>query len=137
MTGLDTNVLVRYIAQDDLAQARKATMLIESFTDESPGFISMVALVEFVWVVQGCYDAGKEETVAILDKLLRLRTLRLESADLVARAVRAYAAGKADFADALIACSGSHAQCSHTVTFDRKAAKTAGMQLLGQEPAPK
>lgn len=131
MTGLDTNVLVRYIVQDDPAQARKATMLIESFTDESPGFISTVALVELVWVIQGCYDAGKEETVAILDKLLRLRTLRLENADIVAGAVRAYAGSKADFADAVIAASGSHAQCSQTVTFDRKAAKTPGMQLLG------
>lgn len=130
MIGLDTNVLVRYIVQDDIAQARKATALIESLTDDKPGFVSMVALVELVWVIQGCYAAGKDDTVAILDKLLRQRTLRLESMDVIARAVRAYAASKADFADCLIASSGSHAQCSHTATFDAKAAKTAGMQLI-------
>ena len=130
MIGLDANVLVRYIIQDEPAQARKATALIESLTDDNPGFISMVALVELVWVIQGCYAAGKAETVAILDKLLRLRTLRLENTDVVARAVRAYAASSADFADCLIECSGSHAQCSHTATFDRNASKTAGMQLI-------
>lgn len=130
MIGLDTNVIVRYIVQDDMAQARKATALIESLTDENPGFISMVAVVELVWVIQSCYDASKAETVAIFDKLLRLRTLRLENADVISKAVRSYAASTADFADCFIQCSGSHAQCSHTVTFDSKASKTAGMQLI-------
>lgn len=130
MTGLDTNVLVRYIVQDDAAQARKANALIDSLTEDAPGFLSMVALVELVWVIQGCYDAGKDDTVAILDKLMRLRVLRLENAEVVSRALRSYAASNADFADCLIECAGSHAQCSHTATFDSKAAKTAGMQLL-------
>ena len=130
MIGLDTNVLVRYIVQDEPAQARKATALIESLTDENPGFISLVALVELVWVIQGCYAAAKDDTLALLDKLLRLRTLRLENTEVVARAVRAYAASAADFADCLIECSGSQAQCSHTATFDRNASKTAGMQLI-------
>jgi predicted nucleic-acid-binding protein len=130
MIGLDTNVLVRYIVQDDPAQARKATALIESLTDESPGFVSMTALVELVWVIQGCYAADKDETVGILDKLLRLRTLRLENMEVVSRAVRVYAGSRADFADCLIESSGSHAQCSHTATFDGNASKTAGMQLI-------
>jgi predicted nucleic-acid-binding protein len=130
MIGLDTNVIVRYIVQDDIAQARKAGALIESLTDDNPGFVSMVAIVELVWVIQGCYDAGKDETVAILDQLLRLRTLRLENTEAVNRAVRCYAGSGADFADCLIASSGSQALCSHTATFDGKAAKTAGMRLL-------
>lgn len=130
MIGLDTNILVRYIVQDEPAQAGKATALIESLTDESPGFISMVALVELVWVIQGCYAASKDDTFLILDKLLRTRTLRLENMDVVSKAVRVYAASRADFADCLIESSGSHAQCSHTATFDGSASKTAGMQLL-------
>jgi predicted nucleic-acid-binding protein len=130
MIGLDTNVLVRYIVQDDLAQSRKATMLIESLTDESPGFVSIAALVELVWVVQGCYAASKDDTVAILDRLSRTRTLRLENMDVVSKAVRVYAASSADFADCLIESAGSHAQCSHTATFDGNASKTAGMQLI-------
>ena len=131
MTGLDTNVIVRYIVQDDVAQASKATALIESLSEESPGFLSMIAVVELVWVIQGCYAASKDETVAILDRLLRLKTLRLENAEVVTRALRVYAGSNADFADCLIERSGSHAHCMHTMTFDGKAAKTAGMQLLG------
>jgi predicted nucleic-acid-binding protein len=130
MTGLDTNVIVRYIVQDDVAQASKATALIESLSEENPGFLSMVAVVELVWVIQGCYDASKDETVAILDQLLRLKTLRLENVEVVTKALRSYTGSNADFADCLIERSGNHAHCVQTVTFDSKAAKTAGMQLV-------
>ncbi|MET0963242.1 MAG: type II toxin-antitoxin system VapC family toxin [Noviherbaspirillum sp.] len=131
MTGLDTNVIVRYIVQDDVAQAGKATALIESLSEESPGFLSMTAVVELVWVIQGCYHASEEETFAILDRLLCLKTLRLENAEVMTKALRVYAGSNVDFADCLIERSGNHANCSHTMTFDGKAAKAAGMQLLG------
>ena len=52
MIGLDTNVLVRYIAQDDPKQSPKATRLIESFTVDAPGYVSVVAVVELVWVFE-------------------------------------------------------------------------------------
>ena len=107
MIGLDTNVLVRYIVQDVPAQARQATTLI-----------------------QGCYAATRDDTVAILDRLSRTRTLRLENMDVIGKAVRVYAASRADFADCLIEASGSHVLCSHTATFDANAPKTAGMQLI-------
>ena len=130
MIGLDTNVLVRYIAQDDPIQSSKATELIEQLSDAEPGFISLVCVVELVWVMQGRYFATKEETVAVLDKLLRIRTLFVENADVALKAVRTYSQSNADFADCLIERSGHHANCSRTVTFDKKAAKTAGMSLL-------
>jgi predicted nucleic-acid-binding protein len=128
--GLDTNILVRYIAQDDAIQSPKATALIEQLSDDEPGFIALVSIVELVWVMQSCYAATKPETVAILDKLLKIRTLCVENADVVFNAVRCYARSNADFADCLIERSAHRANCSHTVTFDEKAAKSAGMQLL-------
>ncbi len=73
MIGLDTNVLVRYIAQDDAKQSPIATKLITSLTTENPGFISQVSLVELVWVMQSCYKASKPEVVAILETLLSTR----------------------------------------------------------------
>ncbi len=102
MIGLDTNVLVRYIAQDDPIQSSKATELIEQLSDAEPGFISLVSIVELVWVMQGRYSATKEETIAVLDKLLRICTLLIENADIVLNAVRIYARSDADFADCLI-----------------------------------
>ena len=130
MIGLDTNVLVRYVVQDDPKQALKATTLIESLSSEQPGFISLVSIVELVWVIQGCYSASKEDIVAVLDRLLRVKTIFVENAEVVLKAVRSYAIANADFADCLIERSGQHASCLHTLTFDRKAAKLAGMQLI-------
>ena len=130
MIGLDTNVLVRYVAQDDPKQSPRANALIESLTEDNPGFITLVALVEFVWVIQGCYSTTKEETIAVLDRLVRIKTLYIENTEVVLQAVRLYAHTNADFADCLISRSGSHARCSATLTFDSKAAKTAGMQLI-------
>ena len=130
MIGLDTNILVRYIAQDDPIQSPKATALIEQLSEDEPGFIALVSIVELVWVMQSCYAATKTETVAVLDKLLKVRTFCVENSDVVFIAVRGYARSNADFADCLIERSADHANCSHTVTFDKKAAKTAGMRLV-------
>ena len=130
MIGLDTNILVRYIAQDDPIQSPKATALIENLSGDESGFISLVAIVELVWVMERCYAATKVEVIAILDKLLRVRELCVENADVVFNAVRSYARSNADFADCLIERSGHRANCKHTITFDAKAAKTAGMKLL-------
>jgi predicted nucleic-acid-binding protein len=131
MIGLDTNVLARYIAQDDPKQSPKATALIESLSDANPGFVSLVALVELVWVMQGCYQASKEEIVSILEKLLRVGSFKVENAEIVLRALHVYARSNADFADCLIERSAAYATCRQTMTFDSKAAKSAGMQLIG------
>jgi len=130
MIGLDTNVLVRYVAQDDPVQSPKATRLIESLSEDEPGFISLVALIELVWVIQGAYRASKDATITVLEKLLRISVLVVEDAATVARAVRAYAASRADFADCLLERAAHQAGCVEVLTFDAKAAKTAGMTLI-------
>ncbi|MDH6301241.1 putative nucleic-acid-binding protein [Polynucleobacter sphagniphilus] len=79
MIGLDTNVLVRYIAQDDPKQSAVATNLINSLTKERPGFISVVSMVELVWVMQSCYKATKMEIVTILETILATRELIIEN----------------------------------------------------------
>ncbi len=130
MIGLDTNVLVRYIAQDDPVQSPLANDVIESLSETEPGFISLVAVVEVVWVMQGCYQASKEEIIAILGSLLRVANLIVENNEVVFKALRAYEQANADFADCLIERSAHKANCHHTLTFDAKAARTAGMQLI-------
>jgi predicted nucleic-acid-binding protein len=130
MIGLDTNVIVRYIAQDDVVQSAKATQLIESLSIENQGFITLVCIVELVWVMQGCYKATKEECVAILQTLLHTREILLENAEIIVMAVQRYSASNADFADCLIERSAKYAKCACTMTFDSNAAKTAGMLLV-------
>ena len=130
MIGLDTNVLVRYIAQDDLKQSPRATELIAGLSGENPGFITLVSLVELVWVMQSCYNAAKPEIVAILEMLLRTEELVVENAETAIKALNVFAGSKADFSDCLIERSANKAGCEYTVTFDAGAAKTAGMRIV-------
>ncbi|MDB0544516.1 type II toxin-antitoxin system VapC family toxin [Ralstonia solanacearum] len=130
MIGLDTNVLVRYFAQDDAAQAKKATALVESLTADSPGYVTQVALVEVVWVLGRAYGASREEITQVIETLLRTKELVVEKAETVWKALRLYAGSSADFADCLIERVCHDAQCDYTVTFDTKAARLDGMRLM-------
>ncbi|NVZ50073.1 type II toxin-antitoxin system VapC family toxin [Pseudomonas sp. B6002] len=130
MIGLDTNVLVRYVTQDDPVQSPKASELIESLTTLSPGFVSLVSVVELVWVLQSCYQSTKSDVVAVLETLLRTRELTIEHAEIIWQALRRFSANKADFADCLIERCAHSAGCKYTATFDLNAAKATGMKPL-------
>lgn len=130
MTGLDTNIILRYVVQDDPVQFALVSRLIDGFTVDEPGFISMVVMTEIVWVLQSNYRSERREIERVIEALLRSRELRIERADLVWQALRMYTRSNADFSDCLVQSCGHSAGCSETVTFDRNAAKTAGMKLL-------
>lgn len=130
MIGLDTNVLVRYIMQDDVKQAAKATKLVESLSATAPGFITLVSIVELVWVLSSSYGLGRAQVSQALEVILRSKQLIVDQAEHVARALRAFSAGHADFADCLIERIAASAGCAQTMTFDTAAAKTAGMTLI-------
>ena len=129
MIGLDTNVLVRYIAQDEPSQAALATKLLESFSAEAPGFVSTVTLVETVWVLARAYKTEKAEILRIVEGLLRARELLIEDAETHYLALNQFEATTVDYADAVIAQAGRRAGCEFTATFDRRAAN-GGMRLL-------
>ncbi|NWD23895.1 type II toxin-antitoxin system VapC family toxin [Pseudomonas yamanorum] len=130
MIGLDTNVLVRYVTQDDPVQSPKASRLIESLTTSSPGFVSLVSVVELVWVLQSSYQCAKSEVVAVLETLLRTRELTVEHAEVIWQALRRFTSTKADFADCLTERCAHAAGCEYTATFDTNAAKATGMRRL-------
>ncbi|MEO5881816.1 MAG: type II toxin-antitoxin system VapC family toxin [Caldimonas sp.] len=130
MIGLDTNVLARYIAQDDARQSLQASRLIEGTSADDPAFVSMVVLAELVWVLDDVYAMDRDELVAVVRTLLETRSIVVQSAPLVWQALRDFRSSSADFSDHLIARVGSAAGCTETFTFDRKAARTAGMKLV-------
>jgi len=132
MIGLDTNVLVRYIMQDDPSQSAQASHLIESLTQEAPGYITTVSVVELYWVLTTCYGLSKQQVAQALETILRTKQFLVERADQVMRALRVFAEVKADFADCLIERSAASAGCQQTMTFDVGAAKNAGMTLISQ-----
>ncbi len=131
MIGLDTNVVVRYLAQDDVRQAATLTRLIEgSLSAEARGFISIVTLAEVVWVMSSSYGARWGSVADIVEGLLTAPQLMLERADILWRALKAYRESKADFSDAVIAELGRDAGCSKTVTCDRHAGAHPGFEAL-------
>ena len=130
MIGLDTNVLVRYIMQDDAKQAPQATRFVESLSPEAPGFLPLVAVVELAWVLSSAYDLDRAQLVEAFEGVLRTKELVIERAEVVWKALRAFQSANADFADCLIAHSAASAGGEKTMTFDRGAAKSAGMTLL-------
>jgi predicted nucleic-acid-binding protein len=130
MIGLDTNVLVRYITQDDKRQATLANSLIESLDDASPGFVTLVTVVELSWVLESAYNFTRQQFAEVMQTLMTVDTIKLDRAAVVASAVRIYAGSKADFSDCLIERLSASAGCEHTITFDKAAAKMAGMVLI-------
>jgi predicted nucleic-acid-binding protein len=130
MIGLDSNVIVRFLVQDDARQTAAAVKAINSLSPESPGFLSLIVVAEIVWVLTISYGFTKKETEVALEGLLRSKELILERAEVIAQALSRLKDGPASFADCLIERSGHAAGCEQTLTFDRKAAAGAGMRLL-------
>jgi predicted nucleic-acid-binding protein len=107
MIGLDTNILVRYLAQDDPVQSPKATEPIErQLTEENPGFVSVVAMVETVWVLDRAYGLADHAIAAAIERALRADVLVVESEQEVFAAMIALKEGHGSFADALIGAVG-------------------------------
>ena len=134
MVGLDSNVIVRYLAQDDPKQSALASRFIErKLTAAHPGFISLVVLVETCWVLRSLFSVDEDELVSTLQDMLNTAQFHFERRDVVMAAIgqREVSQGrKAGFADLLIAQLAKAAGCTHTVTFDKTAARSAGMRLL-------
>ena len=130
MIALDTNVLLRYIAQDDVRQAAAATRLIEQTLNPAKrGLVSLVALLEAVWVMESRYAADAPTVAAILADLLDTASLEVQDATAVNAAVQRYARGGVDLHDCLIVSLAAQRK-ARVVTFDAKAAKRLGMDLL-------
>jgi len=129
MIGLDTNILVRYLTQDDSVQSPKATYVIEQqLTAANPGFVSVVAMVETVWVLDRAYRIAEQDIAACIERMLQVDVLVVESEQDVFTAMVALKEGHGAFADALIAALGRRAGCSCTLTFDQRALRLAGFE---------
>ena len=131
MIGLDTNLLVRYLAQDDVSQSRQAAQIIErQLTEESPGFISLVTMVETVWVLGRAYKLSNQEVAAAVERILQVESLQVQNEQQVFTAMIALKTGMGSFSDALIGALGEWAGCAATLTFDRKAKRLRQFRVL-------
>ena len=130
MIALDTNIVVRYLAQDDARQSALATRLIEQqLTKTNRGFVSLVALLETVWVMESAYGAEESTVAGIVVDLLDSAVLEVQEGAAVADAISRYQKGGVDLHDCLIV-SLAERRGAKTLTFDRKASRRLGMELL-------
>jgi predicted nucleic-acid-binding protein len=132
MIGLDTNVLLRYLVQDDPAQSLRATEVIERrLTRQSPGFVSLVCILEIVWVLKSLYRRSRAQIADHIEMILAADTFEVQNEQEVYQAVIALRNGSGSFEDALIGALGAWWGCSTTLTLDQGAAKRlSGFQLL-------
>ena len=130
MTGLDANVLLRFFIKDDPKQSAQARAVLNALTSDDPGWVGLAVVQELVWVLTSTYHASRSDVFGFLEKLLSANEIVVENADVVQEAIRVYGATKVTFSDCLIVASASAAGCSQTLTFDRQAAKSAGITLV-------
>lgn len=130
MIGIDTNLLIRLAMQDDPIQCAKVDLFLASLSRREVGFISLVTLIESVWVLGKRYNLSKSDIVGFIQALLDAPELTMEREEAVSQALQRFKVSTADFAACLIERIGALAGCRETVTFDQDASKFSGMRLL-------
>ncbi len=127
MLGLDTNVLVRYLVQDEPQQCQKAKRLIaRELAKGEPVLISLLVLLETEWVLRSRYELEKGLRLSTISALLDTADLTFEDEACIEQALYSWNDSTADFADCLIEARNRRLGCSGTATFDAKALTLAG-----------
>ena len=127
MTGVDTNVLARYLLRDDAAQAARAAQELER---DDRFFIGIIVLCELVWVLETGYNVKRSEIATAIDKILATAQFEVEDKDLALSALQDFRRTLADFSDCLIGRRNRAAGVAETVTFDRTLRGLEGFRLL-------
>ena len=127
MQGIDTNVLVRLLVEDDAAQTRRARKLVEQARLRGePIIVSLIVLTETEWVLRSRYELDKPTTIQLLRRLLESRELIFEDEPAIEDALFKWEEANAGFTDCLIAAHHRRLGCTVTATFDKRAARVPG-----------
>ena len=131
MKAVDTNVLVRFLVNDDPAQASAVRGLFASAERQREAFwVPVLVVMEAIWVLESAYAVSRSELLATLNDLLLLPVLEFEHRAAVQNMLANAARNAGDLSDLLIAETARLAGCAATLTFDRKAARAAGLELI-------
>lgn len=131
MIGLDTNVVVRLLVQDDTAQLRRVRKAISQHCSQvDPGFINAIVLVEVIWVLGSVYKYSRDQIASAIETLLQVKELAVQSPNEVWEALHLYRETKVGFADLYLAAINHEAGCTATLTFDKKAARLDVFQTV-------
>lgn len=133
MPALDTNALVRYVVEDDMAQLAAANRLIRKCVTEGQTlFVPVTVTLELEWVLRASFGYAKDEVMGVLSSLFSAAELTFESERALEVALQLYRNGPADFADCLHVALAAQAGQLPLWTFDKRAAKVNGAQSIGR-----
>ena len=130
MIGLDTNVVLRYLLQDDAAQSTTVNRIIDGLRPADPGYISIATTLEIVWVLRSLFKLRPKEIAAQVEQLLAADAFTLQNEQQVFEAVFTLKRGLGEFEDALIAALNNWAGCSETITFDRRTSRLPNVRVI-------
>ncbi len=131
MPALDTNILVRYVVQDDSAQLAAAKRLITRCVEEGQSlFVPVTVMLELEWVLRSSFEFGKDDVIQVVSSLLSAAELSFESERALEVALHLFRESTAEFADCVHVALASQAGEQPLWTFDKRAARVPGATLL-------
>lgn len=131
MKAIDTNVLVRFLVNDDRAQAERVRQLFATAEQRHDVFyVPLLVLLETMWVLESAYQVKRADLIETLAELLLMPVLKFEQREAVQAMLDDVATTNLDLPDALIAQSAVRMGCEGVLTFDQKAARGPAFVLL-------
>lgn len=131
MIALDTNILIRYLTQDDEIQAEVVNKYIETLIrDDEQFLINNIVVCEVVWVLERCYHYKREQIALALRGIFSATEFVFEDPEVLWLSLEDYEIDKIDFSDSLIGNINRKLGCTHTITFDKRASKLATFKEL-------
>jgi len=131
MKALDTEVLVRFLVKDDERQASAAYEIFkQAETDKQVFFVSLLVVLETVWVLEAVYSVERKEILQVIDELVSMPILEFEAQPVIRRVLSSAKDSNTDLSDFLIAHSAADAGCECVLTFDKRASKHDLFELI-------
>ncbi len=131
MIGVDTNVMLRFLIDDDAAQNVAARRFMSQRTLDDPAFLSAVTLAEIIWVLHRRLKFSMAQIIEMIRALLTLDVLVVDHIEKLDMLINSSDIPPVGLADYLVVWSGTAAGCRSTMTFDKAAAKAIpDMELL-------
>ena len=131
MKAIDTNILVRFLVNDEPRQSKLARDLFhKAEVSRDRLYVSNMVLLETLWVLESAYDVDRESLLETLHELLLMPVLALENRELIQAVLASARTGKAELSDLLIGHAAQLAGCEITLTFDKVAARLSVFQLF-------
>ena len=131
MKALDTNILVRFLVQDDENQAKKVIQLLtKAEQNNEPLFVPLVVILELIWVLQSAYNVSRQDIVLAINNLLQMQVFEFENQSTLRDFIISAEKYPYDLSDILISQSAFYAPCKTTLTFDKRASRFELFTLL-------